>query len=128
MSDLGIWVSFEQIYFASVSYSIIQTRVTTQEQCAIDLLRQAFELQRHLLVEVRGLRNYADFFLVSRVPLQFRSRNVGRAFGKFFDYQFPRGIALQPLIPDHADINFASGDILLGNRMCLGLTVNEFDA
>jgi hypothetical protein len=35
---------------------------------------------------------------------------------------------LQSQIPNHADIDFTSGDVLLGDRVRFGLPVNELDA
>ncbi len=35
---------------------------------------------------------------------------------------------MQTLITDHAHVNFAAGDVLFGNRVCLGLAMNELDA
>src|SRR5262249_36640645 len=127
--NLGIGVGFDVIGNAIGGEAAIDARIAVEVERAIDALRCALDRFNELRREVLG-RAHRDVvaLLVLQIVLDLFSGDKPRALRHAAELELPDWEDAQPIVTQHADIELAALDILLGNGRGADAVVDEAHA
>src|SRR6185437_12474378 len=130
LRDFGIGVRFDEVRSAVGREAEVDARVAVEPQCSVDALRYSLNMGGYFRRKVFGWTIHdSHALLIAGI--------VFDLFGGYLpcpmtahaaEFQFPNRQDPQPIVAEHADIELAPLDILLGDGGSSDLLVNEGDA
>src|SRR5262245_53565942 len=126
----GVGIGFNEIGRAVGSEAKVDTCVAVEPQCPVDAFRRSLNAGVYLRREVSGRPVHdSDTFLIIGIVFGLFGGDLPRALtAQAAELQFPNRQNAQPVVAEHADIELASLDVLLGDSGSSEPLVNEGDA
>src|SRR3569833_2177861 len=127
--EVRIGIGLEHVHGAVRPHAEIHAGIARQPQRAIDPTRKFVEISEHGRRKIlRGARRDAVLGLVTLVPFDLAGGDGRQRIGHRAEHHLPDRQAREPVIPHDTDVQFASLDELLDQRIRSDLRVNELDA
>src|SRR4051794_28059776 len=129
LRDFGIGICFDEIGSAVGGEAKVDAPISIELQCSVGALGNSLDTGARFRRKVLGrpIQN-SDALLIIGVVFDLLGGDVPCTLGHVAEFQLPHRQHPQPLVAEHADIELASLDILLGDGGSADLLVDEGDA